>query len=78
MPVVLVATAEVVKLNVVFNAPAGIVTDVGSVTAVLVVVRLIVAPPVGAAVGMATWLLLTAVPPRTEEAARASVTGGAT
>ena len=59
-------TAEVVAVKVAEEAPAAIVIDEGTVTAVLLSERLTIAPPVGAALDSATVQALE-LPPVTVE-----------
>jgi hypothetical protein len=51
-------------------APAGIVTEVGTVAAALPEVRVMTAPPAGAAAGMTTELVVVLFPPTMEAEAK--------
>jgi hypothetical protein len=62
----LAVKAPVVMLKVAEVAPAGIVTDAGTVTTELLLAREIVAPPLGAALDRVTVQVAEAFGPRVE------------
>ncbi len=66
--VALAATPVVTMLNTVWDAPAGTVTEAGTVTTVgLLEVRVTTPPPTGATSGRMTWLPVVVVPPTVED-----------